>query len=736
MGWVVVVLLASLMTPSAVQADTRVALVIGNGEYVRVGKLTNPINDADAVAALLRAAKFDVVEAKRDLGVASMRRALRDFSDHVRSADIAVVFYAGHGIEVNGTNYLIPVDAALERDIDVEDETVSLDRVSQVLDSAKRLRLVILDACRDNPFVRSMKRTLSGRSIGRGLAKVDVLSSDTLIAFAARAGATAADGESSNSPYTMALIRHLTTPGLDLRLAFGRIRDDVLKSTGSRQEPSIYGSLGGAEVSLVTAATPTAPSQAGLPTVGEAERVWMITKDTTSVAALESFAARYRDTIFADLARGRINELKRQASVAPPAPAPASLQPAPTVTAPPPLPPPQAPPPAQGQSAWVKLCEKTASSQNACATHHERIDGTTGTVLLSATFRRIEGQDKQQFRLIVPLGLLLQPGLRVGIFPPDLWAKAQNSETLTKAEEGRVRSLTLKYTICHTTGCAADMEASPDVVADFRRSGGFLASAINPSGAPVALPVPLTGFDQALAGQPIDTRKYLDARRTLMAQIAERQKALGIDTKALLPTIPSPFAASSKVPPLSPRTVLQYPEIGWTRLCEIATAKDKDGRDTSYRICLTHHERLQGDKALVSTAIREIDGQSAKQLMAMVPLGVSLARGVRAYVLNGSQWSRLLATGAGAEAGESIPLPYTLCHAMGCTAEAEATPSLLSQLKQGEGLAVVATNEEQQTLVYPVPLSGFATAFAGPPAASADYAARRKALMEQGARQR
>src|SRR5262245_32247060 len=220
---VVVALVAALSAAAQVAyAEKRVALVIGNGDYSKVAKLPNPPRDVDTVEKMLRAAGFDAVEVKRDLGRDAMRRALREFSDKVRGADIAVVFYAGHGIEVSGTNYLIPVDAALERDIDVEDDAVPLDRVSQVLEPAKRLRLVILDACRDNPFVRSMQRTVGTRSIGRGLAKVEVVTTDTLIAFAAKAGSVAEDGQGANSPYTSALVRHLATPGLDVLLAFGR----------------------------------------------------------------------------------------------------------------------------------------------------------------------------------------------------------------------------------------------------------------------------------------------------------------------------------------------------------------------------------------------------------------------------------------------------------------------------------------------------------------------------------
>ena len=232
-------------------ADRRVALVIGNSAYQRVAKLPNPVNDARAVAALLRGAGFDVVESRFDLDAASLRRAMGDFTDIANDADVAVVYYAGHGIEVDGNNYLIPVDAVLARDVDVEDETVSVDRVMKALDPAKRLRLVILDACRDNPFTRSIKRSVNTRSIGRGLAKVEVLTSDTLIAFAAKAGSTAMDGDGKNSPYTSALLKHLATPGLDVRFALGRVRDDVVKATSNRQEPFVYGSLGGKEFPLV-----------------------------------------------------------------------------------------------------------------------------------------------------------------------------------------------------------------------------------------------------------------------------------------------------------------------------------------------------------------------------------------------------------------------------------------------------------------------------------------------------
>jgi hypothetical protein len=131
-----VIVLLVLSGSSAAHAEKRVALVIGNSAYVKVAKLSNPARDAELIEALFRKAGFDVVEAKRDLGMVAMRRALRDFADRVRGADIAAVFFAGHGMEMNGTNYLVPVDAVLERDTDVEDETISLERVTRLLEGA------------------------------------------------------------------------------------------------------------------------------------------------------------------------------------------------------------------------------------------------------------------------------------------------------------------------------------------------------------------------------------------------------------------------------------------------------------------------------------------------------------------------------------------------------------------------------------------------------------------------
>jgi uncharacterized caspase-like protein len=292
-------------------ADKRVALVIGNSAYQKVAKLSNPANDAAAIAAMFKSAGFDTVESKLNLTVSELRKALRDFGNASRDADVAVVYYAGHGIELDGTNYLIPVDATLETDADVLDETLSLDRVLFAVEPAKQLRLVILDACRDNPFAKTMKRTIASRAIGRGLAKVEPSSPNTMIAFAAKAGSTASDGDSKNSPFAKALVDHLTKPGLDLRKAFGFVRDDVLKATGNTQEPFIYGSLGGNDVTLVPA-TPVV--SAPVDQDATMRRDYEFADRVGTKPVWDAFIEKYPSGFFTALARAQRDKLAAEAT--------------------------------------------------------------------------------------------------------------------------------------------------------------------------------------------------------------------------------------------------------------------------------------------------------------------------------------------------------------------------------------------------------------------------------------
>jgi uncharacterized caspase-like protein len=288
-------------------AEKRVALVVGNSAYENVVGLTNPAHDAAAISDMFKRAGFDVVDAKHDLKNAEMRRALREFTDKARDADIAVIYYAGHGIEVNGVNYLVPVDAMLERDTDAYDEAISLDRILQAIEPAKRLHLVILDACRNNPFLKKMTRTVASRSMDRGLIGIEPNGQNTLIAYAAKAGFTAMDGDGQNSPFAQALLKHLTTPGLDLRRSLGLVRDDVLAATANKQEPYYTGSLGGEDMALVPApvVAPAATASPKADVRGDyelAERVG--TRD-----AWDSFIAAYPSGFYADLAKAQRNKL-------------------------------------------------------------------------------------------------------------------------------------------------------------------------------------------------------------------------------------------------------------------------------------------------------------------------------------------------------------------------------------------------------------------------------------------
>ncbi|WFU46007.1 caspase family protein (plasmid) [Bradyrhizobium sp. CB82] len=298
---------AILLACGPAHAEKRVALVIGNSAYKSVPRLANPTSDAALIGGMFRRAGFDAVDVKLDLSAAEMRKALREYGTRARDADVAVVYYAGHGMEVDGNNYLIPTDAILETDTDVFDEAFPLDRVLVAIEPAKQLRLVILDACRDNPFAKTMKRTVASRAIGRGLAKVEPTSPNTMVAFAAKAGSTASDGDSRNSPFAIALSDHLPKPGLDLRKAFGFVRDDVLKSTANKQEPFVYGSLGGDDVALV----PPKPVATGPQPNPQSElrRDYELALQMGDRDAWEAFLRAYPDGFYADLAKVQLKKI-------------------------------------------------------------------------------------------------------------------------------------------------------------------------------------------------------------------------------------------------------------------------------------------------------------------------------------------------------------------------------------------------------------------------------------------
>ncbi len=317
----------TLSAQTAALAERRIALVIGNGKYENAGVLTNPVNDANAIGALLRKAGFDVVDLRVNLGVVEFKRSVREFVDRAANADVAVVYYSGHGLEYGGVNYLIPVDAKLTSTFDIEDETVSLDRVLVAAGHVKKLSLIILDACRENPFHPTADDARVTRGVSMGLAGVDQSVADTLIAFAAKAGSVSYDGDGANSPFTTALVKYITQPGLDIRLALGKVRDDVLRATNHRQEPFVYGSLGGDTVALVpaTAEAPSAPAvpppSAALVPAPSASLAAPPSADTNgasdyrtaqqvgSLDGWRAFLAVHPDGSYARLARAEIDKL-------------------------------------------------------------------------------------------------------------------------------------------------------------------------------------------------------------------------------------------------------------------------------------------------------------------------------------------------------------------------------------------------------------------------------------------
>jgi uncharacterized caspase-like protein len=296
-------------------AQTKVALVIGNGAYQNVPALANPPHDATDIAKAFQGLGYSV-RLVTDASYDDMRRAVRDFTAKAADAEIAVVFFAGHGMEVGGENWLIPVDAELTTDLATEQEAVSLRTVMLMVSAASKLGLVVLDACRNNPFLAKMKRTVTARAVTRGLSPVEP-ANNVLVAYSAKDGTTAADGRGRNSPFTTALLRHLETPGLEVTFLFRNVRDDVIAATRSEQQPFTYGSLSKEAIYL---ASPPAPAAGASPALDEV--AWSMLKETTDEAALKRFTTHYPTSTLRKDAEARIAALEaaQAAKAVPPSP--------------------------------------------------------------------------------------------------------------------------------------------------------------------------------------------------------------------------------------------------------------------------------------------------------------------------------------------------------------------------------------------------------------------------------
>jgi hypothetical protein len=308
---------AFLVSADAALADKRVAFVVGNGAYKNVAPLPNPAVDAKSMAKVLRNVGFDVVEGT-NLTRDKMTEKLLDFGKKAEGADVAVFFYAGHGIAVNGINYLLPVDADLKSEMDVKlGAAINVDLTLEQTMSDAKVKLVFLDACRDNPFaakIRSAKATRSV-SVQSGLAEMKS-GEGTLIAFATGPGQTALDGEAgTNSPFTRALVANIAAPGVEIQQAMTKVRAQVNEETGKNQLPwghtnligTVYLNPAGAPAAADATNTPAAPTG---PTSEVELEFWRSIKDSNKVEELNAYLQSYPNGQFKSLALTRIASLQ------------------------------------------------------------------------------------------------------------------------------------------------------------------------------------------------------------------------------------------------------------------------------------------------------------------------------------------------------------------------------------------------------------------------------------------
>jgi hypothetical protein len=324
---VIVSLLCIVFTANAARADRRVAFVVGNGAYKNVAQLPNPPIDAKAMASVLRNVGFEVVEGT-NLTRDKMTEKLLDFGKKAQGADVAVFFYAGHGIAISGTNYLLPVDADIKSEMDVKlGAAINIDLTLDQTMSDAKVKLVFLDACRDNPFAAKIKSNSATRSLAVQSGLAEMKSGEgTLIAFATGPGQTALDGqEGTNSPFTRALMAHITEPNVDIQQAMTEVRAQVNEETNKGQLPWGHTNLIGT-VYLNPVATPAAPSSGASAAPSAPAAVasnngtdvelefWRSVKESNKPEELNAYLTSYPNGQFKSLALARIASLENGAS--------------------------------------------------------------------------------------------------------------------------------------------------------------------------------------------------------------------------------------------------------------------------------------------------------------------------------------------------------------------------------------------------------------------------------------
>jgi uncharacterized caspase-like protein len=318
------VLIFSMLAAAPIaHAQKRVALVIGNSDYQHTARLENPENDAADMAAALKMLGYQVIEGF-DLDKVAFDRKVRDFSATLKELDAGVFYYAGHGLQVAGQNYLVPIDAKVEGAEALEFEMVRFDVVQRIMEAQTSTNILFLDACRGNPLARNLARSMGTRSseVGRGLAPVES-GVGTLISFSTQPGNVALDGTGRNSPFAGALVEQLLSTNDDVSAVLIAVRNDVMRETQGKQVPWEHSSLTGRFYFDPTAQS-TVSVKVALARLSEAAEAWDRTRGLTDIAVLEAFAVHYKETFYADLARARIESLRKAVAIASPAPPPPS----------------------------------------------------------------------------------------------------------------------------------------------------------------------------------------------------------------------------------------------------------------------------------------------------------------------------------------------------------------------------------------------------------------------------
>ena len=322
--WILIIIFASMIWPSMAEAK-RVALIIGNSAYVNTSSLTNPVNDANIVADSARKAGFDDVVVALDLTISRFQRELRTFREKANGADVAMIYYAGHGLEGQGKNWLLPIDAELKTALDLPYESINIERMMESVSGA-RIRMVVLDACHNNPFGSNWA---SGtRAVSQGLVGFDA--DGVLVIYAAAPGQTATDGGGFNSPFAESLAKRLPQPDLPLQLLGGLVRDDVLAATGGNQRPFVSASITGTPVYLVrpepSKSEPKPGSSVRIPlpdaSPSTADRstldalMWRGANSAGTLTAYQAYINEFPEGLFADLASQKVAQLGGMAGVA------------------------------------------------------------------------------------------------------------------------------------------------------------------------------------------------------------------------------------------------------------------------------------------------------------------------------------------------------------------------------------------------------------------------------------